>query len=79
MEDEAFMKQFTGSASANMVFVIAFMVYTGLKKLCSRDSKCKTKVHTCCIDVDIRDDDVPETIRVPPIELQSPRTKLTEV
>jgi len=50
-----FMKQFSGSATANLLFGIAFMVYMGLKKLCNRDSKCKSHVHCCCLDLDVRD------------------------
>ena len=62
LASDDFMKNFGGSASANLVFVVAFMVYTGLKKLCQRNSKCKAKIHTCCLDVDISDN----TIHEPP-------------
>ena len=55
LANEDFLKQFGGSASANLVFVIGFLLYTGLKKLCTRNSKCKTKFHSCCLDVDISD------------------------
>ena len=34
------------------------LVLFGLRKLCNRKSKCKTKLHTCCLEVDIRDDTV---------------------
>lgn len=57
-----FMKQFGGSAAANGITAIILVILFGLKKLCNRKSKCKTKLHTCCLDVDIRDD----TIRNPP-------------
>lgn len=50
-----FMKQFGGSAAANGITAIILVILFGLKKLCSRKSKCKTKLHTCCLDVDIRD------------------------
>ena len=59
-----FMKQFGGSAAANGITAIILVILFGLKKLCNRKSKCKTKLHTCCLDVDIRDD----TIRNPPGE-----------
>jgi len=59
---EDFMSQFGGSATANLVFVIAFLVYSSLKKLCTRNSKCKAKFHSCCLDVDISD----QTLREPP-------------
>ena len=64
---EGFMTQFSGSASANLVFVVVFMVYTGLKKLCNRNSKCKAKFHSCCLDVDISDQTLRE--EEPPIKL----------
>ena len=57
-EDEAqteFIKQFSGSAAANGLTGLVLLVLFGLRKLCSRKSKCKTKLHTCCLDVDIRD------------------------
>ena len=50
-----FMKQFTGSASANLAFGALFMIYMGLKKLCNRDSKCKSHIHCCCLDMDVSD------------------------
>ena len=53
-----FMKQFGGSAAANGITGIILLVILGLRKLCNRKSKCKTKLHTCCLDVDIRDDTV---------------------
>ena len=53
--DEDFVKQFSGSASANLVFVVAFFLMGALKKCCSRKSKCHSKFHSCCLDVDIED------------------------
>ena len=50
-----FMEQFTGSASANLVCVVVVMIGLGIKKLCARESKCKTHVHCCCLDLDLRD------------------------
>ena len=58
-EDEAqteFIKQLSGSAAANGLTGRVLLILFGLRKLCSRKSKCKTKLHTCCLDVDIRDD-----------------------
>ena len=54
MNDE-FRKQFGGSASANLVFVVAFFLFAGLRKLCSRNSRCHSKFHSCCLEVDIED------------------------
>ncbi len=60
--NEEFMKQFGGSASANMVFVVAFFLFTGLKKLCTRDSRCHSRLHCCCLDVDVEDRTVRDEI-----------------
>lgn len=56
------MKQFGGSAAANGITGIILLVILGLRKLCNRKSKCKSKLHTCCLDVEIRD----ETMRTSP-------------
>ena len=53
--NEEFSKQFGGSASANLVFVVAFLLFAGLRKLCSRNSRCHSKFHSCCLEVDIED------------------------
>ena len=51
-----FMKQFGGSAAANGITGIILLVIFGLRKLCNRKSKCKSNLHTCCLDVEIRDE-----------------------
>jgi len=53
-----FMQQFTGSATANLAFAFVFFLFVGLKKLCERDSKCKSKCHTPCLDVSVRDNTI---------------------
>ena len=60
--NEEFMKQFGGSASANMVFVVAFFLFAALKKLCNRNSRCHSKFHCCCLDVDVEDRTIREEI-----------------
>ncbi len=60
--DSEFWNQFVGSSSANVLLVLAVGVFLGIKKLCSRDSKCKSHIHCCCIEFDVRD----KTIRDPP-------------
>ena len=50
-----FWNQFAGSSSANLLTIVAIGLIMGLRKLCSRESKCKTHVHCPCIDVDVRD------------------------
>ena len=61
-----FMQQFGGSAAANGITGIILLVLFGLKKLCNRRSKCKSNLHTCCLDVEIRD----ETMRASPSETE---------
>ena len=41
--------------AANLVTVAGFAFLFALKKICSRDSKCKTKCHLPCIDVEVQD------------------------
>ena len=58
MEDEAaseFSKQFSGSAAANGITVLVFGVLYALKKCCDRPSRCKSKLHTCCLDIELTD------------------------
>ena len=57
-ESTEFIKQFSGSAAANGLTGLILLIMFGLRKLCTRKSKCKTKLHTCCLDVDIRDDTI---------------------
>ena len=57
MEDESaseFSKQFSGSA-ANGITVLVIGVLYALKKCIDRPSRCKSKLHTCCLDVEISD------------------------
>ena len=54
-ESSEFWNQFAGSGVANVLLVIAVGVFAGLKKLCTRKSKCKSHLHCCCLDVDVRD------------------------
>ena len=54
MENEEFMKQFSGSASANIVTVLAVGVILLLKKLL--DKKCKNShCKDCCFELDIEE------------------------
>jgi len=64
-ETSQFLEQFTGSASANVLCLVLLGVGMGIKKLCARESRCKTHVHCCCLDVDMRD----KTIREKPVEV----------
>jgi hypothetical protein len=50
-----FMKQFSGSAAANGITMLIFAVLYGLKKCCDRPSRCKSKFHSCCLDIELSD------------------------
>ena len=54
-ENSEFWNQFAGSGTANVFMVLAFGLFMGLKKLCARDSRCKSRIHCCCLDLDVRD------------------------
>ena len=52
--DEDFMKQFSGSASANIVTFVLVAVFYLLKKCLDKPSKCKeVKSDCCCCSFDI--------------------------
>ena len=52
--NEEFIKQFSGSASANIVTVIGVGVIFLLKKLIERPSRCKeVKSECCCCSFDV--------------------------
>ena len=53
--DSEFWTQFVGSSSANVLTMVAIGLFLGLKKLCNRDSKCKSHIHCCCLELDVRD------------------------
>ena len=50
-----FAKQFSGSAAANGITLLIIGVLYGLKKCCDRPSRCKSKLHTCCLDIELTD------------------------
>lgn len=60
--DSEFWTQFVGSSSANVLTMVAIGLFLGLKKLCNRESKCKSHIHCCCLELDVRD----KTIRSQP-------------
>ena len=56
MEAETeFWNQFAGSSSANVLVIVLVGIFIGLRKVCNRDSRCKSHIHCCCIDLDVRD------------------------
>ena len=58
-EKSEFWKQFAGSGVANIFTVLAVAVLVCVRKLCEREKKCKSHIHCCCLDLDVRD----ETLR----------------
>lgn len=50
-----FWDQFVGSGVANVFMMLAVGVYLGVKKLCERDSRCKSRIHCCCLDLSVSD------------------------
>ena len=61
--DTEFWNQFAGSSSANLITIVVVGLVLGLRKLCDRKSKCKSHIHCCCLDLDVRD----ETLREGPL------------
>ena len=54
-ENSEFWNQFAGSGVANIFMIIALGIYYGVRKLCDRDSKCKSHIHCCCLELDVSD------------------------
>ena len=53
--DSEFWTQFVGSGTANVFTILAVGMFLGLRKLCNRESRCKSHIHCCCLDLDVRD------------------------
>ena len=64
-----FGKQFGGSAAANGITGLILLLLYGLNKMC-KQRRCKSKLHTCCLDVEISD----KTIRSKP-DIEAPRQR----
>ena len=62
MSETAFWDQLAGSGSANIITIVAVGLFIALRKLCNRNTKCKSHLHCCCLDVDVRD----QTLRQQP-------------
>ena len=58
--DTEFWNQFAGSSSANLITIVVVGIFLGLRKLCERKSRCKSHIHCCCLDLDVRDQTQPE-------------------
>ena len=46
---------FSSGLASNGLTLLGVAILWSLKKLCGRDSKCKTNIHTCCLDVQVAD------------------------
>ena len=64
-QEGEFMKQFGGSAAANALTMLLFAVLWGLKKVCDRPSRCKSRLHTCCLDIEVSDRKATERTKGP--------------
>ena len=76
MEDELsgeFMKQFGGSAAANVVTVVILGLFMLLKKMCDRPSRCKSHFHCPCLDVEVTDR-TGNTLRTVPKKAAEPKS-----
>ena len=54
-ENSEFWNQFAGSGVAHVFMMLGVGLFYGIRRLCERDSKCKSHLHCCCIDVDVSD------------------------
>ena len=55
-QENEYIKQLTGSAGANMIFVVGFILYRALQNRCTKKkSRCATHCGWC--DMEIEDDD----------------------
>ena len=59
-ETSEFWNQFAGSSSANVLVILVLGIVAGIRKLCARKSKCKSHLHCCCLEVDIKDQTIRE-------------------
>ena len=55
LENSEFWNQFAGSSSANGLVILLIGIVAGIRKLCNRKSRCKSHLHLCCLEVDIKD------------------------
>ena len=50
-----FVSSMENNILGNVITIGGIALLWGLKKLCSRDQKCKSRCHTCCLDVEVAD------------------------
>jgi hypothetical protein len=52
-QESEYLKQFTGSAGANMIFVVGFLLYRALQNRCTKSkSKCATHCGWCDLEIE---------------------------
>ena len=77
-EENEYVKQLTGSAGANMIFVAAFILYRVLPNRCTKKkSKCATHCGWC--DLEIEDDDSSSDIELGNSKHENVRNGLPQV
>ena len=77
-EENEYVKQLTGSAGANMIFVVAFILYRALQNRCTKKkSKCATHCGWC--DLEIEDDDSSSDIELGNSKHENVRNGLPQV
>ena len=77
-EENEYVKQLTGSAGANMIFVVAFILYRALQNRCTKKkSKCATHCGWC--DLEIEDDDSSSDIELGNSKHENVRSGLPQV
>ena len=81
MSDEVqneYLKQLTGSAGANMIFVVAFILYRALQNRC-KNSKSKCATHCGFCDLEIENDDSSSDIEEGTHKNENVRKRLPKV
>ena len=81
MSDEVqneYLKQLTGSAGANMIFVVGFILYRALQNRC-KNSKSKCATHCGFCDLEIENDDSSSDIEEGKHKHEDTRERLQKV
>ena len=77
-QENEYFKQLTGSAGANMIFVVAFILYRALQNRCKKSkSKCATHCGFC--DLEIENDDSSSDIEEAKHKNEDVRERLPKV
>ena len=77
-EENEYIKQLTGSAGANMIFVVAFFLYRALQNRCTKSkSKCATHCGWC--DFEIENDSSSSDIEEGTIKNENTRSRLPKM